>query len=151
MIQYQIESYFYFFEEADQMAKYNTVQREQLIRFLKKNQSNAMTVIDITNMMRIDPETEKAPGESTVYRLIKELVEEGAVKRTVKGCSREFLYQMTDSETCRMHLHMKCTVCGNLFHMNDSISENLINSLLESEGFYLDRSMVLSGVCKNCR
>ena len=133
------------------MAKYNTVQREQLIRFLKKNSSNAMTVIEIADMMKNDPEIEKSPGESTVYRLIKQLVEEGEVKRTVKGCSREFLYQITDSEKCRMHLHMKCSECGGLFHMNDKISENLINELLEKEGFYLDRNMVLSGICKNCR
>ncbi len=133
------------------MAKYNTVQRDQLLRFLRRNSARAMTVADITGLMKNDPDTEKVPGESTVYRLIKQLVEEGVVKRTVNGCSREFLYQITDSAACRMHLHMKCRVCGNLFHMNEKISEQLIAELLESEGFCLDKSMVLTGICKDCR
>ena len=133
------------------MAKYNTVQREQLINFLKKHSAHAMTVTEIASMMKDDPDTEKVPCESTVYRLIKQLVEDGTVKRTVNGCSREFLYQMTDSETCRQHLHMKCRICGDLFHMDNRISEKLIEELLESEGFCLDRTMVLTGVCKKCR
>lgn len=133
------------------MAKYNTVQREQLMSFLTANKSQAMTVVDITNGMRQSPDTVRCPAESTVYRLIKQLVEEGVVKRTVNGCSREFLYQIVEDEDCHNHLHMKCKICGKMLHMDNEMSEQLIDRLFEQEGFYLDQSMVLMGVCKDCK
>ena len=56
--------------------------------------------------MKADSAIPKPPGESTVYRLIKQLVESGEVKRTVRGNSRTFVYQLTDGESCHHHLHM---------------------------------------------
>ena len=133
------------------MAKYNTVQKEALKNFLGRHSDKALTVSEIARLMRTDSSIEKPPSESTVYRLIKELVSEGTVKRTVRGISREFLYQMTDGESCRSHLHMKCSVCGTLIHMDSSLCGELMEKLDKQEGFELDSTMVLSGVCKKCK
>ncbi len=122
-----------------------------MMRFLEKNSSRAMTVSEIVNEMRSDPECPKAPSESTAYRIIKELVAEGLVKRTVNGIGREFVYQLTGGKACADHLHMKCSVCGELLHMQHESSEKLAECLLEDEGFTLDTSMVLTGVCGKCR
>ncbi|MBR6873946.1 MAG: transcriptional repressor [Ruminococcus sp.] len=132
------------------MAKYKTAAHEQLMRFLEKNCSRALTVSEIVEEMKNDPECPKAPSESTAYRLIKELVAEGRVKRTVNGIGREFVYQLTDNADCADHLHMKCRVCGELLHMDHKSSEKLAESLLEDEGFTLDTGMVLTGVCGKC-
>ncbi|MBQ7070048.1 MAG: transcriptional repressor [Ruminococcus sp.] len=130
------------------MAKYNTVQRDRLLDFLYENKSRSMTVAEIT--ASIKQSGGKCPAESTVYRLIKELVAEGVVKRTVNGIGREFLYQLVDDEGCREHLHMKCKECGRMLHMDKEMSEKLINTLSEHEGFCIDRKMVLTGVCSDC-
>ena len=133
------------------MAKYNTAQKEALIHFMSAHSEEAMTVAQMTELMRSDSTIIKPPSESTVYRLIKELVSEGTVKRTVKGVSREFLYQITDAEACHSHLHMKCTVCGTLMHMDSGLCGELMEKLDKQEGFELDSTMVLTGVCKKCK
>ncbi|MBR1739627.1 MAG: transcriptional repressor [Ruminococcus sp.] len=133
------------------MSKYNTVQRGELLDFLGRNRDRALTVHEIAVMMESDPAIPKAPGESTVYRLIKELVESGEVRRTVKGNSRKFLYQITDGEACRGHLHLKCDSCGQVYHMHDQTTAEMIEKILEKESFELDKSIVLSGKCERCR
>ena len=133
------------------MAKYKTAAHGYMLDFLARNSSRAMTVSEIVSEMRSDPACPKAPSESTAYRIIKELVTEGRVKRTVNGIGREFVYQLTDSEECADHLHLKCRVCGELLHMNHESSEKLTESLLEDEGFSIDTGMVITGVCGKCR
>ncbi|ADU24196.1 MULTISPECIES: Fur family transcriptional regulator [Ruminococcus] len=133
------------------MAKYNTVQRGELLEFMAKHRTTAFTVKEIADMMRTDSDIPKPPGESTVYRLIKELVESGEVKRTVRGNSRTFVYQLTDGESCHHHLHMKCVSCGKLYHMDDESSRVLVERILQEDSFEIDSSAVLPGKCGGCR
>lgn len=132
------------------MAKYVTAQKEELKAFLSRHKSEGLTARQIADMMKADPEVTKSPGESTVYRLIKELVEAGEIKRTVKGNSRSFLYQLTEGEGCHHHLHMKCITCGKLYHMNDEESRELVEKIFRDENFELDQSAVLPGKCAAC-
>lgn len=133
------------------MAKYNTVQRAELLEFMSRHRASAYTVKEIADMMKTDSDIPKPPGESTVYRLIKELVESGEVKRTVRGNSRTFVYQLTDGENCHHHLHMKCMSCGKLYHMDDEASRALVERIMEEDSFELDSSAVLPGRCGGCR
>lgn len=133
------------------VAKYNTMQKEELKCFLARHRSEGFTVKQIADKMRADPEVTKAPGESTVYRLVKELVESGEVKRTVKGNSRNFVYQLTEGEGCHHHLHMKCVTCGKLYHMNDKESREIVERIFKEDNFELDSSAVLPGKCKDCK
>jgi Fur family ferric uptake transcriptional regulator len=106
---------------------------------------------DLYEFMKDDPEVTKVPGESSIYRLIKELVESGEVKRTVKGNSRNFVYQITGGESCHHHLHMKCISCGKLYHMNDEESRELMERIFKEEHFELDSNAVLPGRCEGCK
>lgn len=133
------------------LAKYNTMQKEELKCFLARHKSESFTVRQIADMMKTDPEVSKAPGESTVYRLVKELVESGEVKRTVRGNSRNFVYQLTEGEGCHHHLHMKCVSCGKLYHMNDAESREIVERIFKEESFELDQSAVLPGKCRECK
>ena len=93
-----------------------------------------------------------APGKSTIYRLIGQLVEKGTVKRFVRGNSRQFLYQLAGSEECHSHLHLKCTECGKLLHMGHSLSEQLLSDILGESDFSVKvDSTTLFGCCKDCR
>lgn len=133
------------------MSKYNTVQREALVRFLKEHKSSAFTISEIYKQMKLDTSISKLPGESTVYRLMKELVSSGAVKRTIKGSGRQFVYQITDDENCGQHLHMKCLECGRLYHMGDAESRKITEQILGNDSFALDCSTVLLGKCGSCK
>ncbi|HCJ41215.1 Fur family transcriptional regulator [uncultured Ruminococcus sp.] len=133
------------------MAQYNTVQKGELLDFLGRHRASAYTVKEIADLMKADSDIPKPPGESTVYRLIKQLVESGEVKRTVRGNSRTFVYQLTDGESCHHHLHMKCITCGKLYHMDDEASRELVERILQEDSFEIDSSAVLPGKCGGCR
>lgn len=132
------------------MATYKTHQKEMLLEFLKKNPDKPYSVEEIA--LGLEKEYEDAPGKSTVYRLIGQLVDNGTVKRFVKGNSRQFLYQLTGGEECHHHLHLKCTECGKLLHMGHELSEKVLSNILGESDFTVEPdSTTLFGCCKECK
>lgn len=133
------------------MARYQTEQKRILLAYMKAHSDEAFTVEELCRRIQEEPAVLSAPGKSTVYRLMPELVEEGLVKRFVKGNSRKFLYQMVCGDHCERHLHMKCSVCGKLYHMEDQESEELLLQVLRRHHFQIDEGKtVLFGQCEGC-
>ena len=127
------------------MKTYNTIQRQLIVDFLKKNADRQFTIEEISEKNAGDI------GKSTIYRLINRMVKEGSVRRMVKGNSRQFLYQYADIVECSTHLHMKCSECGKLFHMNDEQSKELMQMLHTGNRFDLDmKETLLMGTCETC-
>lgn len=133
------------------MAVYKTAQREALLAFLRENSERAFTVREIAEGIKQDSNIEKAPGESTIFRLIKDLVESGEVRRTVKDNSRTFIYQIMTGADCGHHLHMKCKVCGKLCHMDEQESREIMEKIRSNDMFEVDSSTILIGKCSDCK
>ena len=135
------------------MAEYHTRQKQALLDFLTRHASENYTIEEIIEAMQKEPEAEKQPGKSTTYRLITRLVEEGVVKRfLLQGHGRKFVYQIAGCDHCDSHLHLKCTGCGQLFHMDDEASELLLQEVLEANQFSVDEAeTVLYGKCRECK
>jgi Fur family ferric uptake transcriptional regulator len=127
---------------------YQTGQRKCLLGFLKDNADKQYTIEEIAGYMTDGD----MPGKSTLYRLMARLVDEGHVKRIVKGNSRKFVYQYLNGEHCSSHLHLNCMVCGQLIHLDDEESRNLRQQLLKYNRFEINEAeTVISGVCEKCR
>jgi len=132
------------------LATYNTHQKDILLSFLRENKDTPMGIDELS--VRLSETCPDAPGKSTIYRLIGQLVEKGTVKRFVKGNSRQFLYQLAGSEECHSHLHLKCTECGKLLHMGHTLSEKMLSDILGESDFSVEvDSTTLFGCCKDCR
>ncbi len=132
------------------MAEYATEQKKMLSDFLRQNCEKAFSVEELMIEMQ-KAYGDSVPGKSTVYRLITRLVEEGSVKRFVKGHSRRFVYQIVEGEHCRSHLHLKCMDCGRLIHLDEGISHELLNKVLDSSHFSVnEEETVLFGECASC-
>lgn len=132
------------------MTGYHTEQKTMLLRFLSDHRERAYTVEEAVCELRALCGA-SAPGKSTVYRLMQRLVEEGAVKRFVAGNSRRFVYQLMGGETCHAHLHMKCSACGRLFHLEEHVSHELARRVATANGFSISESdTVLFGECADC-
>ena len=132
------------------LATYKTHQKEMLLEFLSKHPERQFSVEQLS--AELESFSEDAPGKSTVYRLIGQLVDKGTVKRFVKGNSRQFLYQIAGGDECHHHLHLKCTECGKLLHMGHKFSEQVLNEILgESEFAVKPDSTTLFGFCKDCQ
>ena len=131
------------------MAVYQTAQRRALLEFMAKHPERPYTIDELSREMT--ESGEGAPGKSTIYRQMTQLVSEGCVKRSVRGNSRQFLYQLLGGEHCREHLHMRCISCGALLHMDGGESERILSEVASSSGFQVSRTeTVLVGLCGDC-
>lgn len=128
------------------MKTYNTHQRTALIEFLESNSDKAFTIEEIIENIDNDE-----LSQSTVYRLMTKLVENGLVHRTVKGNSRSFVYQFINNEKCEGHLHMKCTDCGKVYHLDSSVSSVIKKDIGSSTGFEIDSQTIILGRCNTCK
>jgi len=124
---------------------YNTEKRTKLIEFLSKNSKNAYTAEEICHSI-LDGER----GKSTVYRLISKLVDDGIIHRISDAKTRRITYQYIGERACSEHLHLKCTECGKLIHLDDTTSHILEKRIFKSEGFALDGGAMIFGKCEGC-
>lgn len=130
---------------------YQTEQKKALMDYLCRHNDEAFSIDELAEGMRAE-NLPSVPGRSTLYRLMPQLVEEGRVKRFTKGHSRHFLYQMVACPHCAEHLHLRCTICGKLYHMEDQESAMIVQQILEKHHFAVDGAdTVLMGCCEGCR
>ncbi len=128
------------------MKTYHTHQRQSLLNFLKENSDKAFKIEEIVEAMAAE-----SISQSTVYRLMTKLVDDGLVHRTVKGNSRSFIYQFISDEKCENHLHMKCTDCGKVYHLDSGVTSAIQNNIRNNTSFEIDSHTVLLGKCGECK
>lgn len=123
-------------------ASYNTKQRSAVLSFFEDNAERQFTIDEL-----IEALGEDAPGKSTVYRLVKKLEEEGAVRRFTREGTSKSVYQLAGTHCCSEHLHIKCVDCGLLIHLDHDAQDELT----KSTGFVIDDSLsMLYGRCAAC-
>lgn len=126
---------------------YNTEQRNLLLNFLQSKADTMFSAKQIADSLQ-----KEKISRSAVYRNLSELEAEGKVKRCTQEGSRENLYQYYDLQTCRNHIHLSCTNCGRIFHMESDVAQKLMTDLVDTEGFRIDKSKTtLYGLCKECQ
>lgn len=127
---------------------YLTEQKKYLISFLRSNSTRQYTIEEIAEEMG---DVDQAPGKSTLYRLMSNLVEDGFVRRFAKDNSRQFVYQLLDGEHCNAHFHLKCMSCGRLVHLDQPASDDLQRSIFSQHHFIIDEGKtMLYGKCIGC-
>lgn len=133
------------------MAEYVTEQKKILQRILEENKDRAYTVDELVNIMK-QTHGENAPGKSTVYRLITNLLNEGKVKKFSKADTRKAAYQIILGEHCDCHLHLKCLDCGKLLHLDEEVSDKLLCAVMSNSDFTVnEEATVLFGKCGSCK
>ena len=126
---------------------YKTTQKEKLLSFMTQNAMQQLPMQTILQEMKA-----QGVGESTVYRLMKELVDQGKVKRFVCGNNRRFFYQATKDEKCGHHMHLKCLSCGKMVHLSGFVSDFIEKNILAANRFSVDgQKTLLYGKCENCQ
>ena len=102
--------------------KYKTEQKIKLYDFLKSHPHDYFTVKEIVDEIA---KTNSCMSVSTIYRHLSELINCGKVKKSYRLNDREALYRYIDSDICRNEIHLTCSVCGEVFHLNHEISDLL--------------------------
>ncbi len=128
---------------------YKTAQRTCLYDFLKGHPHSYFTVKQIVESL-------SASGAdisiSAIYRNLSDLIEMGSIKKAANKNGREAYYRYVDSDVCRNEIHISCSICGKIFHMNHTLSDFIEEQLMQESGFQLDKSKTcILGICKECR
>lgn len=128
---------------------YKTAQRTNLYDFLKEHPHSYFTARELANTLS---NSGADISISAVYRNLSDLIKTGSIKKAVKKNSREAYYRYIDSDVCRNKVHVSCSKCGKIFHMNAALSLFIQEQLMLQNAFELDKGKtVISGICAECR
>ncbi len=131
------------------MKKYYTEQRRRLLSFMQENSDRQFSVEEIAEHLCEG----KAISVSSIYRNINAMAAEGMIQRFPRDGSRTFLYQYIGDGDCREHIHMKCEICGSIFHLDRQAMEVIDASApAAASGFCIDKKKtILYGACGKCK
>lgn len=132
-------------------SKYKTKQREILVEYLRSVEGKHITASDVCSYFR---EQGSTIGQSTVYRQLESLVDEGILNKYIIDMNSPACFEYIgndchmDGEVC---FHCKCEKCGKLIHLKCDELSGMQDHLYAEHSFRLDpKRTVFYGVCENC-
>ncbi len=132
-------------------SAYRTKQREMLLEFLRSVSDVHITAADVCAYFK---EQGAAIGQSTVYRRLERLVDEGIVhKYTIdKNSPACFKYIGAESHNrSKACFHCRCEKCGRLIHLSCEEMSEMQTHLLTEHRFKMDPiRTVIYGLCEEC-
>lgn len=130
-------------------VSYNTAAKEAIIAFFSSNPDRQFSADCI--FRELSALMSKTPGKSTVYRLLSRLSDEGFLQKYRDGNAGSVLFSLVRRGDCSSHLHMKCTICGRVFHLECPQTCELLSHLQENHGFHINSDIsLLYGQCSDC-
>lgn len=139
----------------DKMARsaYNTDGKNAVLDFFKSHSDRQFTADDVINSLteKCRVSGEKIPGKSSIYRIISNFEQTGALRCFLDSETSKRLYQYA-GEHCDHHFHLKCSECGQVVHLECAIGDELVRHISSDHGFSVSagKSMLL-GECEKCR
>ena len=133
-------------------GKYRTKQREEIIEYMENAGGEHITVSDLCEYFRTKG---KSIGQTTVYRQLENLVDEGLVNKyfidTNSPACFEYMGEGSHASS-GICFHCKCEKCGRLIHLHCEELDEIIGHMQNEHGFSLDpRRTVFYGICSECR
>ena len=136
----------------DSKSKYKTKQREILIRHLRTIPGRHFTAGDICEYFKSQGQT---IGQSTVYRRLEQLVDEGIVNKYSLDASGPACFEYMEAESHSegdVCFHCRCEKCGRLIHLHCDDLADIQEHLRVEHHFTLDPlRTVFYGICEDCK
>lgn len=129
-------------------SSYNTKQKRLIYNFFSDNPEKQFSAKEIAEKIKYHDKI----GESTVYRLIKKMTEDGEIRRFSGKNTKSVVYQFAGKNShCDKHFHLKCMNCGELIHLDCASVKNFETHMDEHHGFSIDHiKTVIYGTCFSC-
>ena len=135
-------------KRGETMATYKTMQRTSILSFLETNIGHAFTVKEIIEGIRSDSAASRSPSESTVYRIMSDLVKNGIVRRKINQ-NREYQYRLSNENIGR--ISVRCKICGTIQHIDEKVCCEIIDELKKNASIGTDGDIEIIGVCNKCK
>lgn len=129
---------------------YQTKSKQNILNFFQEHANQTATVSDLCQYLE---DVNIPTNKSTIYRCLDRLLEQGQITKYVSDDGKKAIYQYIGSnQNCQHHLHLKCTNCGRIIHLDCHFMDEIKNHILESHQFYLQcDSTIIYGQCKDCK
>ena len=129
---------------ATDRNSYNTKQRDEIVDFFSRHRDGCFTAKELIRSGEI------SVGEATVYHTLSKLANQGVLKRYT-GDGAVASYQLSGSEECASHFHLKCERCQKLIHMDCGFMADMKKHIESSHAFTVDiGKTVIYGLCADC-
>ena len=128
---------------------YNTAARSRILGFLMENKDRTVNANDILKVLN---DGGNEVNITTIYRYLDKLTESGQVMKYVAENGTRAVYQYVEHEHhCEEHLHLQCTKCGAIIHLDCSFMDEIAEQVSLEHGFQIQcRNSIIYGVCRNC-
>lgn len=125
------------------MERRNTIQKDLVLKTVQELKRH-LTADEVYEFIKKEHPT---IGRGTVYRNLKILVEEGAIRKVeVPDGSDRFDFTLKD------HYHVKCVKCGDIFDVDMEQLPNLKAKIRDTHGMeFLGYDIFFKGICPACR
>lgn len=89
---------------------------------------------------------------STIYRNLDRLEKEGVIRKYMSKDGKTALYQFeTHASEKDEHLHLQCTRCGKVVHLDCQFMDEISSHVSNYHGFDIQcKNSIIYGVCKKC-
>lgn len=128
---------------------YSTEKKNKILSCLKENAHIDLTVKDIERYL---VEHDMKVNLTTIYRNLDKLEKDGLIVRRGDETGNKATYQYVEpDQNCHDHLHLKCSSCGKIYHMDCSFMNELKQHIFNHHGFMLEcKTSMIYGTCKEC-
>lgn len=129
---------------------YQTKQKSYILNLLTQNKDNHMTAEQMLDILK---QSDTPVGKATLYRFLDILVENGTIKRYNLD-NGSYCYQYVDEHAheCRQLYHLRCNVCGQIFHTDDETIKKMNGKIEKELDFKIDQTKtIFYGTCKKCQ
>jgi len=128
---------------------YNTKAHREIQNYLEQNWASTVSAADILQYLK---ENGTPVNATTVYRYLEKLCSEHAIIKYVASKGQKSVYQLSRQDhRCSEHLHLKCTKCGKILHLDCGFMDEFKDHLKGYHDFQLQyEGNILYGVCSGC-
>lgn len=137
-------------EEKKKNTNYSTEKRTKILDYLKDHEDMDVTVKEIEYALK--EKHNLTVNITTIYRYLDKLAAEGTVLKHTDESGKTSTYQyIIPNSECNSHLHMKCSNCGRIYHMDCSFMKDFERHIYEHHKFTLEcTKSMLYGICEGC-
>ena len=122
---------------------YKTKPKEILIDFFINNKEKSYSGNELVNIF------ENKIDKSTIYRRLNKLENNKTLRKTYNATKKAYEYQY--SNVCESHLHLSCSKCGKIIHLNCGLANDFLVQFMNEHSFNIDSfNSTIYGVCKEC-
>lgn len=134
-------------------SSYQTLARQLILQCLGENSESTATAEDIEVFLA---GKEQKINRATVYRNLERLVSEGLVLKFPSDKGRKSCYQLAETHEhgsdCHDHLHLKCSECGKVIHLDCHFMDEFSEHIQNEHGFSMNfENSIINGLCDDCR